>query len=219
MVIHALLLISLKISMLTVWENKRGVTLMELLIAVGIFALIAVGAAEILITGFRSNASIWERLEVQRDGRRVIQQVVNDVRQAEQSSIGGFPLVTAGTNELILYSNIDKSGYRERVRYFLDGSTLKKGIVVPSGNPLAYDTATETITEIAHHVVNVTSSVPIFSYYNTNYTGTESAMTQPVAVGSVQAIRVKLILDKQPGVAPSAYEVESVAQMRNLKLN
>lgn len=203
----------------TISENKRGVTLMELLIAIGIFALIAVGAGEIIITAFRSNASVWERLEVQRDGRRVIQQVVNDVRQAEQSSIGGFPILTAGANELTVYSNIDKTGYRERVRYFLDGSTLKKGVIIPSGNPLVYSAAAETFTEVAHHVVNVTSSIPIFSYYNTSYTGTEAALTQPVAVGSVQAIRVKLILDKNPNAAPSAYEVESVAQIRNLKLN
>src|SRR3990167_8971946 len=106
------------------FHNSRGVTLVELVVAIGIFALLSLGAAEIIIIGFRSNAAIWEHLEVQRDARRAVQQVVNVVRQAETSSVGAYPLAGAGANELIVYSNINNNGYRERVRFFLDGTTL-----------------------------------------------------------------------------------------------
>ncbi len=200
-------------------HNSRGVTLVELVVAIGIFALLSLGAAEIIIIGFRSNAAIWEHLEVQRDARRAVQQVVNVVRQAETSSVGAYPVAGAGANELIVYSNIDNNGYRERVRFFLDGTTLKKGIITPSGSPLVYETATETITDVANNVTNVSLGTPIFSYYNSVYTGTEAAMAQPVVVGDVRIISVRLILDKNPNVLPGAYDVESFAQIRNLKLN
>ena len=200
-------------------HNSRGVTLVELVVAIGIFALLSLGAAEIIIIGFRSNAAIWEHLEVQRDARRAVQQVVNVVRQAETSSVGAYPVAGAGANELIVYSNIDNNGYRERVRFFLDGTTLKKGIITPSGSPLVYETATETITDVANNVTNVSLGTPIFSYYNSVYTGTEVAMAQPVVVGDVRIISVRLILDKNPNVLPGAYDVESFAQIRNLKLN
>lgn len=200
-------------------DNSRGVTMIELVVAIGIFALLSLGAAEIIITGFRSNAAIWEHLEVQRDARRAVQQVVNVVRQAETSSVGAYPVVSAGDNELIVYSNIDNNGYRERVRFFLDATTLKKGIVIPTGNPLSYVTSTEVITDVAKNVTNVSLGVPIFSYYNSAYTGSESAISQPVIVGDVRVIRVRLILDKNPSVLPSSYDVESFAQIRNLKLN
>lgn len=200
-------------------HNSRGVTLVELVVAIGIFALLSLGAAEIIIIGFRSNAAIWEHLEVQRDARRAVQQVVNVVRQAETSSVGAYPVAGAGANELIVYSNIDNNGYRERVRFFLDGTTLKKGIITPSGSPLVYETATETITDVANNVTNVSLGTPIFSYYNSVYTGTEAAMVQPVVVGDVRIISVRLILDKNPNVLPGAYDVESFAQIRNLKLN
>ena len=200
-------------------HNSRGVTLVELVVAIGIFALLSLGAAEIIIIGFRSNAAIWEHLEVQRDARRAVQQVVNVVRQAETSSVGAYPLAGAGANELIVYSNINNNGYRERVRFFLDGTTLKKRIITPSGSPLVYETATETITDVANNVTNVSLGTPIFSYYDSAYTGTEAAMVQPVVVGDVRIISVRLILDKNPNVLPSAYDVESFAQIRNLKLN
>lgn len=200
-------------------HNSRGVTLVELVVAIGIFALLSLGAAEIIIIGFRSNAAIWEHLEVQRDARRAVQQVVNVVRQAETSSVGAYPVAGAGANELIVYSNINNNGYRERVRFFLDGTTLKKGIITPSGSPLVYETATETITDVANNVTNVSLGTPIFSYYNSVYTGTEAAMAQPVVVGDVRIISVRLILDKNPNVLPGAYDVESFAQIRNLKLN
>lgn len=205
--------------MRSILPNSRGVTLVELMIAIGIFALLSLGAAEIIIVGFRSNAAVWEHLEVQRDARRAIQQVVNVVRQAETSSVGAYPVVSAGDNELIVYSNIDNNGYRERVRFFLDGTTLKKGIVTPSGSPLAYVTASEIITDVANNIINASLSTPIFSYYNSDFTGTEAAMAQPVIVGDVRVIRIRLILDKNPNALPSSYDVESSAHIRNLKLN
>lgn len=199
--------------------NNRGVTLLELVVAIGIFALLSLGVAWILIMSVRSNAIIWDHLEAQRDGRRAVQQVVNDVRRAEASSVGGYMIASAGDNELIIYSNVDRAGYRERVRYFLDGTTVKKGIIVPSGNPLVYDVSAETVVDIAAHVTNASAGIPVFTYYDTAYTGTETAIAQPVAAGDVRVIRMKLVIDKDPAKTPSAIEVESVAQLRNLKLN
>lgn len=199
--------------------NNRGVTLLELIVAIGIFALLAMGAGLILITSIRSNASIWDHLEVQRDGRRAVQQVVNDIRRAEQSSVGAYMIASAGDNELIIYSNIDRKDYRERVRYFLQGQTLKKGITIPTGNPLTYVTSTESVIDVANYVVNASSSQPIFFYYDATYSGTESTMSPPVNIGNIRIIRVKLLLDKNPNLSPTVLEVESVAQLRNLKLN
>ncbi len=196
----------------------RGFTLLELIVAISLFAVITLGIGTVLITSIRSNTAIWDHLEAGRDGRRAIQQVTNDIRRAEESSVGSYSIASASAYELIIYSNIDRVGYRERVRYFLDGTTFKKGIIVPTGNPLTYATSTESIIELAHDVTNSSSGTPVFSYYGASYTGTEAAMTYPVVVGDIRIIRAKFRIDKHPDSLPSPIEIESVAQLRNLNI-
>ena len=199
-------------------KNHTGFTLLELLVAMGIFAMISLVAAGFLIDTFRYKRTLWEQLETQNDGRRVLQQVVDTVRKAEESSIGGYPVVSVGDYELIIYANVDTDSLRERVRFWLDGATLKKGIIQATGNPLNYS-GTEDVVELAHNVVNFSESKPLFLYYDDTYTGTEAALSMPVDVTAVKVVRVQLKLDSDPAQEPAPLAVESVAAIRNLKEN
>lgn len=199
-------------------KNKQGFTLLELLVAMGIFALISMALAWILIYGLRYNRVIWDQLQSQADGRRVAQSVVDQVRKAEESSLGGYPLIIAGENELAFYANIDKDSLRERVRFWLDGMTIKKGVIKPDGNPLSYDQS-ELVVEIAHDVANQSQGLPLFLYYDENYDGTGAALVQPVEITAVRAIRLQLEVERDPLVSPAPLRVESVVQVRNLKTN
>ncbi len=198
--------------------HGRGFTIIELLVALGITAIIASLVVWLIIHGLRYNSVIFEQLETQNEGRRVLQQVVDIVRKAEESSIGGYPIVTAGDYELIVYANVDDDSLREKVRFWLDGTTFKKGVVKPSGNPLSYSDA-EDVVEIAHSVVNFSEDEPVFLYYDENYTGVEDAIVQPVDEVDVRVARVRLELEQDPTESPVPFRAESVAQIRNLKDN
>ncbi|MBI4992575.1 MAG: type II secretion system protein [Candidatus Magasanikbacteria bacterium] len=198
--------------------KQRGFTIVELSVALGISAMIAVTVVWLIIDGLRYSNVIFDQLQTQNDGRRVLQQVVDVVRKAEESSIGGYPLVSAGEYELIVYANVDSDSLRERVRFWLDGTTLKKGVIKPSGSPLSYSGAEQTV-EIAHDVVNFSENEPLFLYYDENYTGTEAALIQPVEEVDVRMVRVRLELEEDPDKSPVPLEVESAAMMRNLKEN
>ena len=138
------------------FEKKyKGFTLMELIVAIGIFVIIAFAANWLFVRGLRYNNVIWEQLTTQSEGRRAIQQVVDIVRKAEESSVGSYPIELADEYELIIFANVDDDSFRERVRFWLDGTTFKRGIVQPSGNPLNYSGA-EDVVELAHDVVNIT---------------------------------------------------------------
>ena len=120
-------------------KNEKGFTLLELLVAMGIFALIIVSVSWIMIDAFRNSRIVWKQLERQGDGRKVLQKVVDEVRRAEQSSTGAYSIESAGANEIRFYANIDKDGYKEKVRFFLTGTDFKRGIIKPSGTPLSYN--------------------------------------------------------------------------------
>ncbi len=200
-------------------KNQNGFTVLELTVAVAIFAILSLAVSWLVIRSWRSNAVIWEQLTTQNDGRKAVKQVVDDVRRAEESSLGSFPIVLADDYELAFYANIDNDSIRERVRFWLDDSNLKKGIIEPTGNPLQYDIQTETEVIIASDVVNTTSSVPVFSYYDSSYTGEESAMITPANITDLRVVKVQLELEKDPTETPVPLHVESTVQIRNLKDN
>lgn len=199
-------------------NRQNGFTIVELLVALGISAMIAITVVWLIIDGLRYSNIIFEQLQTQNDGRRVLQQVIDVVRKTEESSIGGYPLASAGDYELIVYANIDDDSLRERVRFWLDDTALKKGVIKPSGSPLSYSGA-ESVVEIAHSVVNIEENQPVFLYYDENYTGTEDALTQPIDEVDVRMVRVRLELEEDPTESPVPLEVESAAMIRNLKGN
>lgn len=198
--------------------KNKGFTLIEVLVAMGITTLLVAPIAWILINGFRNNAIVWEQLKTQTEGRRVLQQVVDVVRKAEQSSLGAYQIEKAESYDLIVFANVDADSLREKVRFWIDNKTLKKTVIKPTGNPLAYSGAGIT-TELAHDVLNQTSSTPLFYYYNQNYAGTGSALSLPVSIPDIRVIRVSLGLEKSPTASPAPLWVESVVSVRSLKSN
>ncbi|MBU0597036.1 prepilin-type N-terminal cleavage/methylation domain-containing protein [Patescibacteria group bacterium] len=202
--------------------NKKkinGFTLVEIVVALGIFSLIVLAASSILITSLRSNQIIWNQLSTQNEGRKVLQEVVNDVRRAEESSTGGYPIVLAQEYELIFYANIDTDSEREQIHFWLEDGILKKGIINPSGNPLIYNSDNEEVVELAHFVKNEEISSPVFSYFDESYTGSEDALVIPTVVTSVHLVRVQLDLEEDPNKSPVLLHVESSVHVRNLKTN
>lgn len=192
--------------------------MLELLVALGIFSLIIVSVSWLAIYGFRYNGIIWEQLKTQSDGRRVLREAVDVIRRAEQSSIGSYPIASAGDYDLIVYSNIDSDSYREKVRFWLDGTTLKRTVIKPSGSPLVYSGAGQTV-ELAHDAVNIAKGEAVFGYFDENYTGSEAPLVQPVDITKIKVIRVRLELEKDPTETPVPLRVESTVQIRNLKNN
>jgi len=200
------------------YKNKQGMSMLEVIVVMAILGIVSIGASTLIIQGIRSNDVIWEQLTTQSDGRRVLHNIISDVRKAEESSIGSFPLVTVDENELIVYSNIDSDSLRERVHYWLDGTTLKRGIIKPAGNPLSY-TQIESIDDIAHNVVNINEGIPLFTYFDEGYTGTQDALVQPVSLTDVRMIQIQLELEKDADKTPVPLHLESKFNIRNLKTN
>lgn len=199
--------------------NNKGFTLVELLIAMGIFSLVITGATWFVIHGLRYNSIIGEQLSTQNEGRKAVQNFVSDIRRAEESSLGAYAIAEAGDYEIIFYANVDDDNAKERVHYWLDNGTLKRSITNPSGNPLSYPSEDESVVELAHSVVNYEKGVPVFLYFDENYTGVESSLVQPVTIVDVRLVKIQLELEKDPDKTPVPLHVESLGQIRNLKMN
>lgn len=191
---------------------------MEMIVVIGLFALFSGAIGEIMIWGNHGKDVIFEQLSKQNDGRITIQNFLNDLRRASYSSIGAYPLELATGNEIVFYSNVDTDSWKERVHYFVSGTTLKRGITKPSGTPLVYNTANETTMVVAHDLNNTTT---IFYYYDQNYDGinSTSSLTIPINIPQVRMVGIKLWLDLRPNVSPAPLYIEGKTEIRNLKSN
>ncbi|MCX6779890.1 MAG: type II secretion system protein [Candidatus Magasanikbacteria bacterium] len=198
--------------------NNSGFSLIEMLIVMGIFIMFAGTIAEMLMWGNHGKDVVFEQLSKQNDGRIAIQNFLNDLRRSSYSSIGAYPIELAGANQIIFYSNIDTDSWKERVRYFVATTTLKRGITKPSGNPLSYNSANEVTTEVAHDLNNTTT---IFYYYDQSYDGINntSTLSAPVDISKIRMVGIKLFLDLRPNVSPAPLYIEGKTEIRNLKSN
>ena len=198
-------------------NTKKGMTAVEIIVSVSIFIMIFLIISNFNRDIFFLNSNLQSNMNAQFYARKVIRTMVMQLRSASPSSLGSYPIAQAGTSSLIFYSNIDGDAYKERIRYFVQGTDFKIGIIKPSGSPLTYNPAQETVTTLIRDVVPTTT--PIFDYYAETYAGTSTALTLPIDILSIRLIRATLTIDQDVKRLPSAVTATSQVMLRNLKGN
>jgi len=199
-------------------QNKNGFTLAEILVSIGIFVFIGLAVASFERDIFFLNNSLQSNLSAQIDARQLLRTVVSELRGASPSSLGSYTIAQAATSTITFYSNIDKDILKERVRYFLSGSDLHRGIIKPTGSPLVYNSESESVDVVIRNVVNGTSTAT-FEYFDGFFTGTSSPLVQPVSALSVRLVRITVVIDSDPNRPPGPITVTSMGTLRNLKDN
>ncbi len=194
-----------------------GFSLIETVIAVAILGLIILAVGLFQGNIFRFNTALNNQLTGQFESRQAIEKITAEARVAATAGNGAYPLESVLDSSLIFFSNVDSDAGIERIRYFVSGTTLRRGIIEPLGSPVTYPSANETITTVLNNLANGATSV--FSYYNTNYTGIESPLPQPVDARVVRFIIVTFIVDKDLTRPPAALQTRSGINLRNLKDN
>lgn len=199
--------------------NHRGMTLIEVLVAMAIFSFVIVVAGTFIVTSLRQNTIIWTGLHSQRDARRATQTMIDAIRKAETGSTGSYPIATASTTEFIFYANVLPNTLRERVRFTLADTTLIMGITAPTGSPLSYQSAQEQTSTLAQFVRNNESATPVFTYYGQEYMGTSTPLTHPLSITDIRAVGITLVIEENKDLSPVPIRANSLVQIRNLKSN
>ena len=195
-----------------------GFTIIEVIISVFILSLIVVSAATFQRDVFSLNFFLQGSLNAQLDARHVVKIMVAELRKVSPSALGAYPIALASSTAITFYSDVDSDGVKDRVRYFLSGSTIKRGVLAPSGSPLAYVDANEELTILISGFVS-SSTLPLFQYYGATYTGASPPLSLPVDTSSVRLIKITVIIDTDPVHSPAPIIVTSQVNLRNLKDN
>jgi type II secretory pathway pseudopilin PulG len=195
-------------------KHNGGFTLIETLFSAAIFVII-VGVMSLFFKNtWVYNAFLGSSLTGINSGRAALKTIVAEIRTASSGSDGAYAISAATATSFTFYSDIYNDGRKEKIRYFLENNQLKKGVIIPTGSPLAY-TGTETITTL---ISNVTST-SIFNYYDKNYDGTTAALSLPVDVSNIRLVKITVTIDDNPNRAPGTITVSSQVTLRNIKDN
>ncbi|EKD66890.1 MAG: hypothetical protein ACD_48C00689G0003 [uncultured bacterium] len=192
----------------------RGITLIELVVTIGIIVIIGTALAIFMVDNFKFHRMAMEEGSSMGEAQKIVDNMKKEIRSATESENGSFPIESAGNQTLVFYSDYDKDEIAERIRYQLSGQNLERGTIEPtSGETPEYLPENEQTVLINTHVVN--EAVPIFYYYDENYTGTQSPMN-PIVELDIRVIGIHLIVDTAPATSAGRYILDTEVRPRNL---
>lgn len=199
-------------------KSKSGLTIIEVVIAGFLTVVLGFGIMGLQRIFLDAQLVTFDSADNVGSTNFSLTQMARELRAARQADSGAYPLVTANDNEIVFYSDVDYDNRSERVRYWLDGTVLRKSITKSSGEPpqyLAENTVETVVTE------NVRNQTPIFIYFNADWPADtdNNPLFTPADIAIVRALRVSLVINSRPEIPNRAYTLETHIQFRNLKDN
>ena len=199
-------------------KNKRGMTLVEVMIAITIMLIGMEGFSLLLIKTWQNNSYTLEMGQSSMAVSQGVNKMVNHIRGVRQSDSGSYPVVSAANNDFVVYGDYDKDDVTERLHFYKSDQNILMGVTSPTAAmPKTYPSGDQETITIASKIVN-TDSEPIFYYYNKDYPGdvAHNPMTTPASVADIRLIKIHLKINIDPNRAPDNIELQSFVEMRNL---
>jgi len=199
-------------------KNKKGLTLIETLVAIAIFSIGIEGFTLLFLNTWKNNKYTLEMGQSSMTVSQGINTIVNYLRSVRQSDNGAYPIKSADDNEVVVYSDYDRDGITERLHIYKNDQDILMGVTDPTVTiPKTYPSEDEETFTLATKIVN-TDTEPIFYYYDKNYAGGDDQLpiTTPANVADIRLLKIHLKINIDPNNAPDNIELQTFVEMRNL---
>ncbi|OGM96296.1 MAG: hypothetical protein A3B86_04100 [Candidatus Yanofskybacteria bacterium RIFCSPHIGHO2_02_FULL_38_22b] len=196
----------------------RGFTLIEILISITILSGIVFIVGMFGLDIFNFQIFLGDAFTIQQEISLTLTNMGIEVRSIGPSANGSYPIESASDSSIVFYSDIDGDTIFERVRYFVSGGYLKRGIIEPVGSPANYPLENEKVKDLTANVIlPPISSQSLFIYYGLNYDGSQNPLSAPVDVNQIRLIKATVTADRTPQDIKSRLEYSSMMMIRNLR--
>lgn len=191
----------------------RGLTVVETTVFVFVFVVLIIAIVSSTRYAYRGERFAFEQADATRSARSGIERAVRDIREASYADDGAYPIIEIATSTMSFYSDADNDGKVERIRYFLDGTNFRKGVIISSGDPPAYAVLSESVSLVSDNVRNAVIGTPTFTYYDKG----GALMSDYTKIGDVGFVLVRMVVNVHPERTPEDYELRSSAALRNVR--
>ncbi len=199
--------------------DAAGFTIVEFLVATFIFSAVVAGAAAFAAYFFQNYYFSFESNQAIGLAQNALTQTIREIREARSADDGAYTIIETADNSFTFYSDVTGDGRTDKVRYFLNGTNLQKGVIEPTSVPVTYPTANEKIKTVSTYINNL--GQPIFVYYNGNWPS--DTITNPLPQSqrllNTRYVTVYLRIDISASTSAQPFELSSGVQIRSLKNN
>ncbi|MBI4090939.1 MAG: hypothetical protein HY422_02860 [Candidatus Komeilibacteria bacterium] len=196
-------------------NQRPGFSILEIITSLAIFALILGGIAVFQLSILQNSKLAESRSSIDQKSLIILRNFATELRAAQTPYDGSFALANTDDDSVLFYADINGDSAIERIRYSVESGILYRGVIPPSGEPLTYDPANESVASL---IDNIIAAPPYFIYYGAAFDGstTSPALTQPVSPSDVRLVEMRLQIN--PGVSgQTARMLETRAMIRSLK--
>lgn len=196
-----------------------GFTILEFVISMFIvISIIATASVLIIYTMNAYTFSIDENQAITQT-QFALTRMITQIREARSAETGAWPIEQADDNTLVVYSDVTGDSKTDRVRFFIDGTTLKQGVIEPTGTPPSYPLDQEKITTLASALD--TSGQALFTYYNgdwpVNTQGNPLVLSDRII--KTRYISLYIGIRPNPNTNTQPHQLQSGVEIRSLKDN
>lgn len=197
-------------------RSTAGMTLMETVIAIGIYLVLMLAVFSSITSLYRYNAYSIEQSGEIDSARRGITEWNRDVKEMTTAEDGTWPITVIEPHRLGYYSDTDKDDSVEYVEYVLATTTLVKYTYNPTGSPATYDLSTPDTSEtLSVYVQNINQATSTFFYFD----NVGNALNAASPIIDVRYIQAQIIVNIDPDRNPGEFMLRSSLAPRNLKDN
>lgn len=198
-------------------QRQKGFTIVEVSVGATIIIIILgalYGLQSVMNTsqGLILNQSIKVEL-----ANSAMQTLIREIRTARDGDNGAYAIENANNQTLTFYSDVDFDGQTEKVRYFINGTELRKGVIEPLGYPVTYPPGNEQVRVITDNVRN--GALPLFYFFSGNFPTQGNPLSVPADPDSIKLVRVHVRLNEKVNDPQGDYVLESNTAIRTLKNN
>lgn len=197
---------------------KKGFTLVETIIAIALFVIGMQATVLVFAKTMKNKAYSLEMGKSSFVVSRSVGDLTQYLRRARQSDAGSYPVVSADSNDLVIYSDYNKDGKTERLHIYLTNNKVYMGVRNPAGSfPVTYAAGDEETFQLADHIINGAGDA-MFSYYNSGYPAdtVNNPAPTPADVSEIRLVKIFLKINIDPNRAPDNIQQETFVELRNL---
>lgn len=195
--------------MLAIKRTSAGMTILEIIIVIPLIGLLTLGMMAMIVNYNRSYK--YSQLQGQTS-----YQIANYLERMGRVIRSTNDINSASSNSLVIYSYFSpRDTAPDKVRYFLNGTDLKVGVIQASGSApnYTYNAGSEVVTTLVSNVKNGSSG--LFTYYDEN----GNQLTGSYSLGAIKEVGIVLSLNPDPRFLAKNISGQTKIQLRNKKTN